>query len=63
MLRSNLDLAHRAAVRTACALRGIFNDCGNLKEVRDRFDAVESFVSYFEGLDPGTVGKWPGGEE
>lgn len=50
-----LDDAHRAAVFMARALRDIFNDVGNLPEVRAAFDKVEMCVSDYEGREPDDI--------
>ena len=44
---SDRDAAVRAAARLAGALKDIFNDLGQLQEVRLRFDAVYNDVSEY----------------
>lgn len=43
------DVIH-AAARMANALKDIFNDIGELPEVRARYEAVERDVSYYAEL-------------
>lgn len=51
MAYSERDDVKRAAARLANALKDIFNDVGELPEVRERFENVYRDVSHYAGLE------------
>lgn len=51
MAYSERDDVKRAAARLANALKDIFNDVGELPEVRARFESVYRDVSHYAGLE------------
>jgi len=51
MAYSERDDVKRAAARLANALQDIFNDIGELPEVRARFESVYSDVRSYSGLE------------
>jgi hypothetical protein len=51
LVQGERDEAIRAAARIANALKDIYNDIGDMPEVKARFDLVATDVGYYSGLE------------